>query len=115
MDTKQPHSLIVNIANQQSRNRGVRTHPDDYDYRLFMVTPRQLEVIRLVAEGATDREIATILNVSPRTVSNTLHRLYDRLGTSSRARLASLHARGCVKPRPNGNAQRQTATVRHAN
>lgn len=87
---------------------------DDDDHQLVMVTPRQLEIIQLVAEGATDRQIADTLSVSPRTVSNTLHRIYDRLGTSSRARLASLHARGRVKARPNGHAQRPTATRRHA-
>jgi hypothetical protein len=49
------------------------------------------------------------LSLSPRTVSNTLHRVYDRIGVSSRARLAALYVKGLFAERPNGHARRQTS------
>jgi DNA-binding CsgD family transcriptional regulator len=79
---------------------------DRPDHPVVLVTPRQLEIIKYVADGATDRHIAVTLSLSTRTVSNTLHRLYDRIGASSRARLASLYAQGQVRTRPTSSARR---------
>ena len=61
------------------------------------VSARQFEIVRMVASGATDREVADALGVSPRTISNTLTRLYNKVGVSSRAYLAGLYARGQVR------------------
>ena len=49
------------------------------------LTPRQLEVLRLVAEGSTNREIADHLVISQHTVSRHLENIYAKLGVSSRA------------------------------
>lgn len=51
------------------------------------LTPQELEVARLAASGLTNREIATRLYVSPRTVSAHLYRLFPKLGITSRAAL----------------------------
>ncbi len=48
---------------------------------------RELEVARLVAEGLTTAEVAERLIISPYTASTHLHRIYERLGISSRATL----------------------------
>lgn len=48
------------------------------------LTPRQLEVLRLVAEGKTNREIADELVISEHTVSRHLENIYAKLGVSSR-------------------------------
>ncbi|MBV9787232.1 MAG: tetratricopeptide repeat protein [Chloroflexi bacterium] len=48
------------------------------------LTARELEVIRLVAAGLTDAEVATRLCVSPRTVNSHLRSIYSKLGVSSR-------------------------------
>ncbi len=50
-----------------------------------ILTPRQLEVVRLVSEGLTDGEIATRLVLSKHTVHRHLQNAYARLGCSSRA------------------------------
>jgi LuxR family transcriptional regulator, maltose regulon positive regulatory protein len=50
-----------------------------------LVTPRQLEVLRLVSEGLTDGEIAARLVLSRHTVHRHLQNAYARLGCSSRA------------------------------
>jgi len=49
------------------------------------LTPRELEVLRLVAEGLTDAEIAARLVLSPHTVHRHLQNAYARLRCSSRA------------------------------
>jgi DNA-binding CsgD family transcriptional regulator len=49
------------------------------------LTPREIEVLRLVAQGLTDAEVADRLVVSPRTVNSHLHSIYGKLGVSSRS------------------------------
>jgi DNA-binding NarL/FixJ family response regulator len=43
------------------------------------LTPRQREILQLIAEGKTTKEIAAILNVSPKTVDAHRTQLMDRL------------------------------------
>ncbi|HEX6419808.1 MAG TPA: LuxR family transcriptional regulator [Acidimicrobiales bacterium] len=49
------------------------------------VTPRELEVLRLVARGRTNREIADELVISERTVERHLSNIFTRLGVPNRA------------------------------
>jgi DNA-binding NarL/FixJ family response regulator len=49
------------------------------------LSPRELEVIRLVAAGSTNREIAAALVISEHTVARHLQNIYAKLGISSRA------------------------------
>jgi DNA-binding CsgD family transcriptional regulator len=49
------------------------------------ISPRELEVLRLVAEGATDAQVARRLGLQPATVSKHLSRIYARLGVPNRA------------------------------
>lgn len=60
------------------------------------LTPQELQVARLVAEGLTNREIAAWLFLSPRTISTHLHRTYPKVGVGSRTELASVMARDYV-------------------
>lgn len=48
------------------------------------LTLREAEVLRWLAQGKTSSEIATILNISPRTVSKHLTRVYQELGVENR-------------------------------
>jgi DNA-binding NarL/FixJ family response regulator len=50
-----------------------------------VLTPRQLEILRLVSEGLTDGEIAARLVLSKHTVHRHLQNTYAGLGCSSRA------------------------------
>jgi DNA-binding CsgD family transcriptional regulator len=49
------------------------------------LTNRELEVLRLVAQGRTNREIAEVLVLSEHTVRRHLQNVFSRLGVSSRA------------------------------
>jgi len=48
------------------------------------LTEREVEVLRLVARGLTDAQVAHILVVSPRTVNARLRTIYSKLGITSR-------------------------------
>ncbi|MDR9373168.1 helix-turn-helix transcriptional regulator, partial [Conexibacter sp. JD483] len=52
------------------------------------LTARERSVCELVAGGATNREAATALFVSPRTVEHHLRQAYRKLGVRSRTELA---------------------------
>jgi DNA-binding NarL/FixJ family response regulator len=53
------------------------------------ITSRELDVLKLVAEGLSNRQIAARLYLSPRTVENHVATLLRRTGTDSRGRLAA--------------------------
>ncbi len=57
------------------------------------LTPQELQVALTVARGATNREAATALLISPKTVEYHLARVYAKLGVRSRAELATRMAR----------------------
>lgn len=52
------------------------------------LTPREMEVIQLLTEGLSNKEIARLLSVSPRTVNFHLDNIYSKLGVSSRTEAA---------------------------
>jgi DNA-binding NarL/FixJ family response regulator len=54
---------------------------------LNLLSERELEVVRLLAAGLTNREIAHRLGLSQHTVKNYLFRIFDKLGVSSRVEL----------------------------
>jgi DNA-binding NarL/FixJ family response regulator len=51
------------------------------------LTPTELRLAELVAEGRSNKEIAAALFVTPKTVGTTLSRLYAKLGVHSRTEL----------------------------
>ncbi|MFF8288611.1 AAA family ATPase [Streptomyces sp. NPDC016309] len=60
---------------------------------LACLTPQQLRIARCVAEGATNREVAVRLSISPRTVDHHLRNVFALLGVRSRVELSRLVAR----------------------
>lgn len=81
-----------------SRSRAVATPPpappvvtasppferDEAQARALGLTPRELEILGLIAEGLSNREIAARLFVSENTVKTHAARLFDKLGARRR-------------------------------
>jgi len=51
----------------------------------MILTPRQLQLLRLVAQGMTNKEIAATLNLSPFTVKNHIRRVMRQVDAASRS------------------------------
>jgi len=67
------------------------------------LTPREAEVVQLLAEGMSTREISNKLKVTEHTIRNYLSMVYDKLGVSSRVELALYAVTREDLNRPNGN------------
>ncbi|WP_371782286.1 helix-turn-helix transcriptional regulator [Streptosporangium subroseum] len=64
--------------------------PRRADDPLSVLTPQERQVVRLAANGASNRDIAAQLFLSPRTVGYHLYKAFPKLGITSRAQLAAI-------------------------
>lgn len=69
-----------------------------------LLTPREMAVVRCVAEGLTNRETAAQLKLSEHTVKNYMFRIFDKLGVSTRVELI-LYVASQLQRSPNGNGK----------
>ncbi|MBS1251575.1 MAG: Transcriptional regulatory protein DesR [Anaerolineales bacterium] len=74
------------------------------------LTERQIEVLELVAQGATNKEIGHALSISEHTVRKHLQNIFEKLDVSSRTEATTLaYQRGWVRlPSPEPAADAQT-------
>jgi two-component system nitrate/nitrite response regulator NarL len=72
-----------------------------------LLSAREIDVVRCVAEGLSNREIAQRLKLTEHTVKNYLFRIFDKLGVSSRVEvvLYALGSNGRSTPAPNNRRQ----------
>jgi DNA-binding CsgD family transcriptional regulator len=75
-----------------------RLRPDDASVAGAALSPREMEVLRIICEGRTDREIAERLFISERTVHVHVRRVLSKLGVSSRTQAAALALRQGLVP-----------------
>ncbi|WP_194918881.1 ATP-binding protein [Catenulispora rubra] len=76
-------------ARRELRAAGETSRRRDPDAR-DRLTPHELQIVQLAAEGLTNREIGQRLYLSHRTVSSHLHRIFPKLGVVSRAELRTV-------------------------
>ncbi|HYY78143.1 MAG TPA: response regulator transcription factor [Actinomycetes bacterium] len=54
------------------------------------LSSREVEVLQMIAYGATNREVASSLRISPQTVKTYLERIFTKLGVSDRTRAVAV-------------------------
>ena len=88
-------ALITTFLDRPQRSDG--GSPD----RLTMLTPRELEVLSLVAMGLSNDELAEHLVVSPLTAKTHVNRAMTKLGARDRAQLVVIaYESGLMRQRP---------------
>jgi DNA-binding NarL/FixJ family response regulator len=93
LDPKLAAQLIRRLANEAGTSERPARHGDE-------LTPRELDVLRLVAEGKTNTEIGQSLFISVGTVKMHLERIIRKLGVSDRTQAAVRGIElGYLKPR----------------
>ncbi len=79
--------------------RDVITRADERSETLELLTPRELEVLKLIAEGDTSKEIATTLVLSIKTVESHRANILGKLGMRDRVDLTRYAIRrGLIEP-----------------
>ncbi|HZV74439.1 MAG TPA: AAA family ATPase [Conexibacter sp.] len=84
--------VMAERARAELRASGETARRRDDLAALDALTPQELQIARAVAEGATNREVAARLFISPRTVDYHLRKVFRKLEISSRAELIRLGA-----------------------
>jgi DNA-binding NarL/FixJ family response regulator len=64
------------------------------------LSPRQREVLGLLAHGLSNKEIASTLHLAPSTIANLVSGLLSQTGAHNRAELASLAALSGIADEP---------------
>lgn len=101
-----PEEIIAAI--QAAATGLVALHPDIFDSMLSRIrpgqqseldpsdqilTPREIEVLRMIAEGLGNKEIASKLSISDHTVKFHISSIFAKLGASNRAEAVTLGIR----------------------
>ena len=86
-DLAMPRWMAARLVNRLVDR--TRRPPDDDDAALGTLSLREREVLRFLAEGLTDREIAGTLTISTRTVETHVSSVLHKLEVRNRAEAAS--------------------------
>jgi len=85
--------LLTSIRNAlefDEKRRVLQSRRAEIAVRLAELTPREHEVMEMVTEGRANKEIATVLGVSAKTVEAHRARVMDKMGASSLAELVRM-------------------------
>jgi DNA-binding NarL/FixJ family response regulator len=93
-------SYVTPVITQGMVESFIRQPGDDWDAP--KLTPRQREVLQLLAEGHSMKEAAKILNVTPRTVAFHKYRMMEHLNLKNNADLIQFALREYIVPMKSG-------------
>jgi DNA-binding NarL/FixJ family response regulator len=88
-----PRQMAARLVHRLARSRARAVDTDVADVSgVARLTARERDVLRLIAEGMTDRDIAAALTISARTVETHVSSVLRKLGVRNRAEAAELYA-----------------------
>jgi DNA-binding CsgD family transcriptional regulator len=85
-DGLETEDVLLDIEMDGARYLLVRMSPPNARAPL---SPREHEIVRMVAAGHPNKTIAAVLNISPWTVCTYLRRIFAKLGVTSRAAMVA--------------------------
>lgn len=98
MDIKndRPYRIVVNVQNLEemndTRNQILQLIRENLQLknqlRINSLSKREIQVVRHIANGHTDKEIAEELSISPATVKTHRHNIIEKLGLKNKAGIA---------------------------
>jgi HD-GYP domain-containing protein (c-di-GMP phosphodiesterase class II) len=88
-------AVVLEAAGRGARRRRADLRPGG-------LTARETEVLGLIAEGCSNREVAERLHISPRTAEHHVEHVYAKIGVSSRAAAALFALRHDLLPAAGG-------------
>jgi DNA-binding CsgD family transcriptional regulator/tetratricopeptide (TPR) repeat protein len=92
-------------ARQQLRSTGETSRRRTPAVR-EQLTPQELQIVQMAADGLSNRQIGQKLYLSPRTVSSHLYRVFPKLGITSRTELrAAIGTSGAPRPLQSGRSR----------
>ncbi len=79
--------ILVRVRPMQSETTGA------FLSRTFNITPREGEVLGWLAQGKSNNDIATILRLSPRTITKHVEQIFTKIGVENRTSAAAMAIR----------------------
>ena len=101
-----PAPPLLALSEELARRARLTVQPDTRGRSVttaarFDLTDREMEVLTLLAEGDSNRQIARALFISDRTVAVHVSRIFSKLGVRNRTEAATIGARlGLTRPTP---------------
>ena len=92
------HSFVLDLLfritgqknTEQEKDKDIPGHGNDVDILIELLTTRECEVLSLVAEGRTNKDIALQLHLSVNTVKRHMNNIFVKLGVVSRTQAVSV-------------------------
>jgi DNA-binding NarL/FixJ family response regulator len=78
-----PEEMLLRIHQEASQAAEIKLQAT------FALTKREAEVLAWIAQGKANRDIASILGISPRTVNKHLEQIFEKLGVENRTAAAA--------------------------
>ena len=79
-------------------NKGNKSHENHSNTPVESLTPREIDVLRLIAQGYTNRQMAEKMNISIRTVEGYRANVMSKLGLQGRVELVSYARKNNLTP-----------------
>ena len=95
-------SLLPRLVNELRKYVDAHRKPAETPANdaLAELTQREREIVRLIVEGASNKEVASSLNISERTVKGHLSNVFQKLGVGDRLKLVLLVREGRIAGSP---------------
>jgi len=87
-DIKKRLAYVANLEKRLTDRTQAPAQPGGNESLPTPLTARELEVLRLLAQGATNMDISDLLEINPHTVKSHVIHIFNKLGVSDRTQAA---------------------------